>query len=245
MKDIPLIVEIKDPRFINEHLPATILVTKADECFTILEANNEYFNLIGYSAEEIKSNFANKGYETLHSKDRDKAIENLLLQVKYSKNGTFSVNCRLVNKQHGYKMVNFRGKYMSQEDGDDIYCFLITDISDETDILQELEEEKEFNELIASFTDNIYFDYDIVKDVMRCSQAFAEKLGVPTVLRRYSECITDMNIITRESFGKFIDKISNTELIDCVDEYEFITIEGYRHWYLTKFKKCSMMIMKL
>lgn len=57
-----LIGNLTDAQFVNHHIPTTILVTKADSDFTIVEANEEYFKLIGYNKEEVWEVFQNRGY---------------------------------------------------------------------------------------------------------------------------------------------------------------------------------------
>lgn len=238
-KNTPLIKEITDVNFINTYIPNTILVARADPEFTIIEANSEYFKLLGFTKEEVRDIYQNKGFNTLHPEDRDRAAEVLLYQVQNNANGKFSVQCRLANKVCGYKTVHFSGRIIVNEQGEGLCYFTLTDISNHLSVLKDLEEEIRFNDSIASLMENTFCEYDIETSVMRYSKGFADRLGIPHIIRDYPQSILDMGIIAEDSLERFLNRFKDCDQDRVEEELHFITLEGEDTWF-----QCNYRIIK-
>ncbi len=179
---IALIYNINDSKFTNSFIPCGILITKADEHFTIVEANEGYFDLIGYTKEEVRDLYKNRGIDTLHPEDKAIALNYF---TKEANTGQFSFVCRLVHKQNSYRVVQFGGKISINEQGQKQLYFSLMDITSFAQTTEELQNEKHFNSLIALLTDNVFFDYDFKKNTMRFSRNFANRLNIPDVIENY------------------------------------------------------------
>ncbi len=192
----PLIADISDVGVVNNYIPGGILKAKYDEHFTIVEANNGYFDLVGYTKDEIWDIYKNRGFATLHPEDAVRAAEQLLRQIAESDLREFKVNCRLVNKDAGYKHVQFCGRLVGDEAGEQYFYFQLIDIDEHMRTSKELEKERDFNLLIASFTDNAFFDYNLKKKCMRYSQNLAKKLGIPPVIENYPKPLIERGMVS-------------------------------------------------
>ncbi len=114
-----MIRSINDAKFANSIVACGILITDIDDDFTILEANDYYFEMIGYTREEVRDNFGNSGLGHTTPEKRtafieyfDKCIqENPYANIAFTnkfviKNGeehTFQLSGKIADNVHGQK----------------------------------------------------------------------------------------------------------------------------------------------
>lgn len=227
---------INNGLWLNEYIPGALLSVQGEEPFQIYEANDYYFDLIGYTRKEVQELFQNKGFATLHPADRDLAVQNFVYQTQHSSNAEFSLSCRLVNKTHGYKYVRFQGRLAHTAEGNPIMYLLVTDVTDLTQTLQALELAQEFNTIISTFTENSYFDYNILTDTMYYSKHFAAKLGLPMIIPHYSNSLSSLKVNPPESLESLRSHFSNPTEEEQKSQLHIISISGEDIWYHFKYK---------
>ncbi len=117
--DIALIRSINDAKFANSLVACGILITDLDENFTILEANDRYFELIGYTREEVRDLFGNSGisHTTPEKKAaflayfdaciKDNPYANITFSnkfvVKSGEERSFQLSGKVADNEHGQK----------------------------------------------------------------------------------------------------------------------------------------------
>ncbi len=223
-----LIQELDDIHFVNSTIPGGILIAMADADFTITHANQGYFDLVGYTREELYEKFQNKGVNTLDPQEFAGALRSFQQQVAAS--GSFSIKARLANKLRGYTWVHFSGRVCPQPDGPAKIYFLIVDISEHLELMEQLEKEQEFNRLISKLTHDVFFDYDIPNATIKFSLNFAKRFGVREVFYNFPQSLIDTGIIADDSL-QFFEVVQKSQ---SVQEYELHLIQpdGRDVWYL-------------
>ena len=201
-----------------------------------MEANDEFFELVGYTREDIRDLFNNKGFNTLHEDDKSLAALSLMEQVKTNHNGKFGVTCRVVNKNSGYTTIHYSGCIIKDENGKSFFYFLLSDITNYANSLKQLEKEKEYNKAMSELEDSMYFDWDIPTKTMTFSSNFANKMGIPELWNNYPESMINSNIIAEDSFNIFEDFYSNPSSDEKGKNVHLITIDKSDLWCSAKYK---------
>ncbi len=223
-----LIGELREINIINEYIPGGVLIAKADPDFTIVEANQGYFNLVGYTKEEIYDIYKNKGFLTLHPDEALASAISFQEQVDTNPDHSFSIKTRLVNKQDGYRWVHFSGRLVP-EDG--LIYFQLVDITDHLRTLAQLEKEQSFNDLIGSLSEDAFFDFDIISRTMRFSKNFAKRMCIQEIIADYPESLAHSNVVAKDSVSLF--NINFFMEMDDISEGEihFVLPEEGDIWY--------------
>ncbi len=126
---LPLINNINDAQYANSFVPCGIIVSEIDESFTMIEANDGYFDIIGFTRKEVRDLFDNKGINVLHKDDRDKALKYFTDKMTYDPESKLEHVCRITTKHHGYIMAKFSGKVSENEKGQRKLYFSLIDLS--------------------------------------------------------------------------------------------------------------------
>ncbi len=156
--------------------PVGLVVTKADENFTILYLNAGIYELMEYTPQEHEEKFKGIGLDSLHPDDAQAAGQAARQQIE--KTGAFHVRARLSHKTKGYIWVHFSGRLSMGADGEAKIYIVIVDISDYIFLLENLQNEQELMKTAFELTDDTLFDYDIQKRSIRYSLNFAERFGI-------------------------------------------------------------------
>ncbi len=226
-----LIEDLNDISIVNSYIPGGVLIVKTDPYFTILEANKGYFDLIGYTKEEIYTKYHNKGILTIHPEDRAIAIEYFHVQTKSCRDQKFNLKTRLVNKNSDYIWVNFSGRVVENKNGFLLVYILLVDITEHMAILEQLEKEQSFNALTASLTGDAFFECDIKTSTMRYSKNFANRIGVDEFIYDYPKPLLDKGIIAEESLHLFENRYNEGTDGIVEEEVHFKLNNGTDVWY--------------
>ncbi len=177
---LPLIEDIKDGNDVISFVPCGIIVCSLDQSFNILEINDGYCRITGYSREEVRDVFGNKGINTIYPDDRIGLLEYFQSILGSSQQGNYQYVARAFSKDKGILTLQLGGRIFN----DKIYVTFM-DITEHTQNLKKLKEEMNFNALIASLTDNVFYDYDIILDSMRFSKNFADRLEIEEIIPNF------------------------------------------------------------
>ncbi len=231
--NLKLITPLSDTDIMNHHMNDGVVVALADEHYTVIESNEGYHKLIGYSREEIRDLFQNQGAKTIHPDDLAVSIDNFKTQLAESDDGSFRLKLRLVQKIHGWIWVMFNGKVTP----DGRICFTIIDITESQKAIDNLEQEYALTKLITAMGEDSYWDIDINSGSIKISEGFAERFRLPTTLKNYPNSLIDRKIIGQDSL-ELIKNYPPTSLKDIETyvptndaELHFITADGTNVWY--------------
>ncbi len=126
---IPLIQHINDTRFASSFVPCGIVICKIDEHFTIIEANDCYFDIIGYTREEVRTLFQNRGMERVQPRDRAIAAEYIIGKSKIDPDTTLEFVSQIITKNNEAKTIKLNGTFTQNEKGEARIYFAVTDLT--------------------------------------------------------------------------------------------------------------------
>lgn len=217
-------------------VPGGIVVTQANDDFTILFANGGYYELTGYEKEEHTRLFQNVGIATLHPNQSGRLLRDVRAQLR--KTGAYCVKARLRHKQKGYTWVQLSGRLRVTPDGDAKIYSILVDVNDQMLALEKLEKEKCFHELIAELSEECFFDCDLPSGVVRYSENFTDKLGIEKISPHYIEAFRQLGLWPGELTGTSEGDLLRFLLDNPEREFRLIQSDGEEVWY---FCRCSVL----
>ncbi len=179
---LPLISRINDVKYAISFVPSGFLVAKLDEHFTLVEANDYYFEMIGYTREEVRDDFKNQGLSLMTPEKREETVTYFKKQMQENPKGQMNFTTPFTTKSGEILVFEFNGKVAEDEHGE---LRLYTSVMDITDYIRKdnkLQNEKDFNARIAALTNNAFFEYDRELDMLHFSMDFAERFKIPNII---------------------------------------------------------------
>ncbi len=232
MKDTKIISKISDPNFINNFIPCGILITEADEHFTILEANQTYFDIIGFTREEVRDLYNNQGMNMILTQDRIALMEHFQTELQNDLEKSMEFVCNIVAKELAFKTVQLKGKLLVGEDDKLKLYIVLTDISSYVKTMEELKAERDFNTLIASVTDNVFFDYNIRTKTMQFSKKFADRIQIPEFIEEFGTSKEGKDIFADGVKIFDIQECSQAPKVKIENEINIQLADGESIWYM-------------
>ncbi len=212
--------------------PGGIAICKYDAEFTILEADQPYLDLVGFSRQQMWQQFENKGIRLIHPDDVKVTMPDFKRQIEQSEDQSFWLQSRYLHADGQYHLTNFSGRLFYREDtGEPLVSFVVCDASEKDAAEHELRKERSFNQLISELTEDTFFDYDVRTLTIRYSKNFADWMGLDEVIYNYPESIIQMGLVAPESFDFFYKEIENKPEGALGDEVHLISRTGENRWY--------------
>ncbi len=126
---LPIINHINDMKYASSFVPSGIIVTKLDEYFTLVEANDYYFDMIGYTREEVRDVFENRGTSIMDPGSLTEILSYYSHQMQADPNAPMEFTTKFTlksGKVHTYKL---SGKVAMDEHGEARLYTSVTDIT--------------------------------------------------------------------------------------------------------------------
>ncbi len=125
-----IVKNISDFKYTSSFVPTGIIVAKIDECFTIVEANNYYFEMIGYTREELRDTFDNRGISLISDDSRQEVLDYFNKQIKINANSYMSFICKVVSKSGNIHKYKISGKIAVNANGEPLIYASVIDVSE-------------------------------------------------------------------------------------------------------------------
>lgn len=171
-----------------DQVPVGIQQCLNDSFFTIVEVNQGFLNLFGYSREEIKQEFQDRFMEMIHPCDRrcvrDEAADS-------AEKGTHTgCSYRVACKDGSYKRVLDQVHLTYGEHGEEQIFFVLVDTSGSKDARNELRLTLERHQIIMDQATDIIFEWNLREDIMSYSANWYKKFGYEPVYSGYDTADT-------------------------------------------------------
>lgn len=207
----PAAVSVKD-EFILNKLVSGVQRCLNDQWFTMVEVNEGFARLLGYSREEIQDLFQNHYIDLIYPPDREDMVYKSREQLQ---GGTLmELEYRVVAKGGRILWVLDKSQLIVGEDGREyLWCMLI-DITQTKQAQEELRLTLERHKIIMEQSNDIIFEWDIEKDEVVYSSNWEKKFGYPPVRLNASVRIAQVSHIHPEDmaeFNKLVKQISEGE----------------------------------
>lgn len=157
------------------NIPGGVQQCLNDRFFTLVEVNQGFLDLFGFSREEITERFHDHFIEMIHPADRQDILAETAEQFR--RTGKCSSNYRVLCKNGQFKWVLDNAQLNQNEEGEErIFCILL-DVTDSRNDREELRLSLERHRIILNQTTDIIFEWDIGNDTILYSANWQKKFG--------------------------------------------------------------------
>ncbi|MDD3192820.1 MAG: diguanylate cyclase [Oscillospiraceae bacterium] len=160
--------------FIND-IPGGMLKCKNDSQYTILRINDGFLKLIGYTREELSSQFSDSYINLIHPDDRQRIRE--LTNRQLLQNNALSNEYRVLCKDGSCRWVT-ENAYIAAGNNQAFFCTL-TDITGLYETREALRLSLERHDIILRQSKNIVFEWDKATNSLLFSANWADLFGYP------------------------------------------------------------------
>lgn len=173
-----------------------------DRWLTIKSVNPGFINLFGYNRDEIREIFHDHYAEMIHPDDRQAMVKRL--QEQLSLGNAVELEYRVNAKDGHVVWVLDKCRLATGEDGvENLNCVLM-DITQVKQAQEELRLTMERHQIIMDQTNDIIFEWDIMKDTLSYSANWVEKFGYKAISENISTQIPKASHILPEDIPKFV-----------------------------------------
>ena len=139
-------------------LYGAVFLCAADDNLTLLQMNESFVSLFGYTREELHMKFSASFLDLVFPADRP------FLQIFLQQGATQETEFRFVQKGGGEKWVLQRRQLLHDAGGNPYLCCILVDITSSKKTQLELAMSLERHEIILNQTNEIIFEWDIATD---------------------------------------------------------------------------------
>ena len=171
-------------QLLMERMLGGIQKFRYDQYFTMVEVNQGFLDLVGYTQEEIQKKFQNRYMELICSADRERMARQTREQLHAGVSA--ELEYRIMTKTGESVWVLDRRLLVSESDGKEyLYCILI-DITQAKQAEEDLRLSLERHKLIMDQTNDIIFEWDIEKDELIFSSNWEKEYGYTPITKQAS-----------------------------------------------------------
>ncbi len=226
---LPIIQQINDIKYASSFVPSGIIVAKVDEYFTLLEANDYYFEMIGYTREEVRDIFKNRGINIMDTENKAEILEYLKRTIQADPNAYVEFTNKFTIKSGANHAYRLNGKLAVNENGQTRLYASVIDITDYSRADRDLQNERDFVAHISALTNSAFYDFDIETKTMRFSKNFAQRFDIPDIIEDFTD-----SELGKEMFPQSVEVLKNITSTPHKSEGEFCAIlpNGDPIWYI-------------
>lgn len=169
-----LLLQNKKMQHLIESIPGGMFQCYNDENLTLIEMNQGFLDLVGYTREEIKQNFNDQLRLMINSFDYQSNVPKIIEQLKEGK--TKLVEYRIKCKNGKELWVLDKGT-LNEIDGKMVFSCIIIDINDAKNAEEELKQGLERYQIILNQTNDVIYEWNIEENWIQYSSNFYKNFG--------------------------------------------------------------------
>ena len=169
------------------HMIGCVLACLNDREFTIVETNGGMKKLLGYSDEEMKTQFDSKYLNMIYPADRSRILEETGRQLKSG--NSVELEYRLTAKDGRIIWVLERCQSVTGKDSMEYLVFALMDITVSKKDQEELRLSLERHKIIMEQAEDTLFEWDTQTDTVTYSAYFEKKFGYTPIMKNFSKRI--------------------------------------------------------
>ncbi len=226
---LPIIQQINDIKYASSFMPGGMVVAKLDRHFTLVEANDYYFDMIGYTREEVRDVFKNRGANLMNPEGKAEILESVGRAIQDDPDAYIESTNKFTLQSGEERTYKMNGKIAVNESGQTRLYASITDITDYSRADSDLQNERDFVAHISALTNSAFYDYDIDTKTMRFSKNFAQRFDIPDTIENFTD-----SKLGKEMFPESVERLKNIATSPHKSEGEFCAIlpNGDPIWYI-------------
>lgn len=156
-------------------VPGGIFQCLYDDNLTLLEMSEGFLNMIGYSKDQVREELGDSLRRLIEPEDLIAGIAVLERQLKTS--NTKEIQYRLIHRDGHFIHVLDRGTLMDDELGRPAFYCIVVDITKEKEMEKELRLSLDRYQIIANQTNDVIFEWDLLKDSLEVTNNWEKKFG--------------------------------------------------------------------
>ncbi|MCI9576789.1 MAG: EAL domain-containing protein [Clostridiales bacterium] len=228
--DITEQVETKDQLyFISQSPLCGLFKARVDEYFTLLYANDCYYDLHGYTREQLEE-MGGRAIELVHPEDVQR-VSDLLQKAVEERQKTISFEYRILRRDGAISWFDVSAGFSNTNEGL-ILSGMLIDVTERKEVLQKLELSEERFRIAMSQTRIHVWEYDIKNRRMFQTERSQEVHGLGAVIENVPDSLIENGHIHPDSVEDFLEMyrkiISGVESADCIIRVR--TPEGQYWW---------------
>ncbi len=155
-------------------IPGGVMQCRHDSDYSIVEVNEGFLGMFGFTREELAEQFQNRFLTMVHPSDR----QNFLIEVdrQLNKGDRLSLSYRVLCKDGRYKWTASSAQLFGDEQEDRFFCIFL-DLTEVRDAQEKLRLSLEHLEIIMNQSSDIIFEWDLAADTISFSPNWLEKFG--------------------------------------------------------------------
>jgi PAS domain S-box/diguanylate cyclase (GGDEF) domain len=225
---------IQELKALTANIPGCVQHCKYDSSLTIVYCSDGFPQLTGYTTEEIGRCFHNRFLTMIYEPDREVVQRSIDAQLQ---NGSvIDVQYRLLRKDGSLIWILDKGQLMAESGMEpELYC-LLTDITGQREIMQELEISNERYQIVLDQSDSMIFEYDIVNGTVSNSTSGLSVFGGGSAIRNFPESVLESERIHPDDLGLFRSMFTGVKngAHSAEGEYRLKDQQGSYLWYSMK-----------
>ena len=155
-------------------IPGGVMQCRNDSIYTIVEVNDGFLTMFGFTREDLTEQFQNQFLTLIHPSDR----QNFLMEVdrQLGKGDRLSLSYRVLCKDGSYKWTASSAQLFGDEQEERFFCIFL-DLTEVRDAQEKLRLSLEHLEIIMSQSSDIIFEWDLIENTISFSPNWLEKFG--------------------------------------------------------------------
>ncbi len=222
---------IQELKALTANIPGCVQHCKYDSFLTIVSCSDGFSQLTGYTTEEIGRFFHNRFLPMIYEPDREVVQRSIDAQLQ---NGSvIDVQYRLLKKGGSLIWILDKGQLMAESGMEpELYC-LLTDITGQREIMQELEISNERYQIVLDQSDSIIFEYDIVNGTVSNSTSGLSVFGGGSAIRDFPDSVLESERIHPDDLDLFRSIFTGVKngAHSAEGEYRLKDRQGSYLWY--------------
>lgn len=165
----------RDYQLLLDNIPGGVLRCEEDAYFTIIEVNNGFLHLFGYSAQELAEQFQNRFINMIYPDDRAHVSAEVARQIIADQR--VSLNHRVLCKDGSYKWILGSAQHIFDENGQRHFFCILSDVTAFKELREDLRLTLERYQIILNQTTDVVFEWDLLNDTITYSSNWEKKFG--------------------------------------------------------------------
>lgn len=169
---------------LSDNIPSGMFSCRLDEALTLLQVNNGFLSMLGYSRQDIRERFHDSFWNMIDPRDRNAAVLEARRQALQGPNK--ELEYRMPHRDGRIIWVLDKGRLIRGEDGTGYYCCVLVDITRNKELENTLRLSLERHQIIMDQTTDILFEWDILADTFSFSSNWGKKFESAPITRNVS-----------------------------------------------------------
>lgn len=179
-----------------------VLYEISDQMLKVVEANDEYYRILGYTD---RSQHPGTVGHLMKNGDLPKFMA--AAKDSFKSRTTFTFELKITRFDNKRCWIKFYGKFFDySENGDPLVYGVILDITENKKFQQAVLNQSERFRIIAENTDEIYFDYDVVNDVMTLTNCINRYGEDDNIIRNFWNELKCKDFVYPDDFEDYTQK---------------------------------------